>query len=109
MNRIFGLFIPKIPLFSPYFTISHEYIQCSSLTISSCFALFCLAFECFRSDTNYTQWYRGELVAVENVPAEVCENCNEEYFSPETVDKLQIAIELHRSYKTIQVPVFQLL
>ena len=57
----------------------------------------------------YTQWYRGELVAVENVPAEVCENCNEEYFSPETVDKLQIAIERHRSYKTMQVPVFQLL
>ncbi|TLD42064.1 MAG: hypothetical protein JETT_1632 [Candidatus Jettenia ecosi] len=48
------------------------------------------------------------MVAVENVPAEVCENCNEEYFSSETVDKLQHAIELHRSYKTIQVPVFQL-
>ena len=32
----------------------------------------------------YTQWYHGKLVAVENVPAEVCENCNEEYFSPGT-------------------------
>ena len=56
----------------------------------------------------YTQWYQGELVAVENVPADVCENCNEEYFSPVTVDKLQIAIELHRSYKIMKVPVFQL-
>ncbi|MCF6156691.1 MAG: type II toxin-antitoxin system MqsA family antitoxin [Candidatus Brocadia sp.] len=41
----------------------------------------------------YTQWYQGELVAVEHVPAEVCENCNEEYFSPETVDKLQNTID----------------
>lgn len=56
----------------------------------------------------YTQWYQGELIAVENVPAEVCETCNEEYFSPGTVDKLQIAIERHRSYKTMQIPVFQL-
>ena len=28
-----------------------------------------------RKYITYTQWYRGELVAVENVPAEVCENC----------------------------------
>lgn len=56
----------------------------------------------------YTQWYQGELIAVENVPAEVCQNCGEEYFSPEIVDKIQRVIELHRSSKTIQEPVFQL-
>lgn len=46
----------------------------------------------------YTQWFREELVAVENVPAEVCEDDSEKYFSPETVDRLQIAIKQHRSY-----------
>jgi len=40
-------------LFSPYFTISHVNIQCLSLTIFTCFALFYLALKCFRSDTKY--------------------------------------------------------
>ena len=56
----------------------------------------------------YTQWYKGELIVVENVPAEVCQNCGEEYFSPATVDKIQKVIELHHTSKTIKVPVFQL-
>src|SRR3990167_10333399 len=53
MNRIFGLFPPRIPLFSPYFTISHVNIQGHSLTIFTSFALFYLDLVCFRSDTNY--------------------------------------------------------
>ncbi|MDN3515330.1 MAG: YgiT-type zinc finger protein [Candidatus Brocadia sp.] len=57
----------------------------------------------------YTQWYQEDLIAVENVPAEVCETCNGEYFSPGTVDKLQIAIELYRSYKTIPYRYFNFL
>src|SRR3989337_1075031 len=52
MNRIFGLFPPRIPLFSPYFTLSHKNIQHPSLIIFTSFALFYLALECFRSDTN---------------------------------------------------------
>jgi YgiT-type zinc finger domain-containing protein len=56
----------------------------------------------------YTQWHKGELIAVENVPAEVCQNCGEEYFSPDIVGKIQKVIELHSSSKTIKVPVFQL-
>src|SRR3990172_4520245 len=53
MNRIFGLFPPRIPLFSPYPTISHVNIQGHSLTISTSFALFYLDLECFRSNTIY--------------------------------------------------------
>ena len=56
----------------------------------------------------YTQWYQGTLIAVENVPAEVCQNCGEEYFLPGIVDKIQRVIELHHTSKTIKVPVFQL-
>lgn len=56
----------------------------------------------------YTQWYKGELIAIENVPANVCANCGEEYFSPKTVDKIQKVIESHHAKKTIKVPVFQL-
>jgi len=56
----------------------------------------------------YTQWYKGELIVIENVPANVCANCGEEYFSPKTVDKIQKVIESHHTKKTIKVPVFQL-
>jgi len=56
----------------------------------------------------YTQWYEGKLIAVQNVPAEVCPTCGEEYFSPEVTDKIQKVIELHNSITTLQVPVYQL-
>lgn len=56
----------------------------------------------------YTQWYKDELIIVENVPAEVCQNCGEEYFAPDIADKIQKVIELHHASKTIKVPVFQL-
>ena len=64
--------------------------------------------ETISKNITYTQWYQGELIAVENVPADVCQNCGEEYFSPDIVDKIQKVIKLHRSSRTIQVPVFQL-
>ncbi|HCG77113.1 MAG: YgiT-type zinc finger domain-containing protein [bacterium (Candidatus Ratteibacteria) CG_4_10_14_3_um_filter_41_18] len=56
----------------------------------------------------YTQWYEGKLIAVQNVPAEVCPTCGEEYFSPEVTDKIQKVIELHNSIATLEVPVYQL-
>jgi len=62
----------------------------------------------FLKNIRYTQWYQDELIMVENVPAEVCQNCGEEYFSPNTVDKIQKVIEQHHASKTIKVPVFQL-
>lgn len=64
--------------------------------------------ETAHKNITYTQWYQGELVLVENVPADVCSNCGEEYFSPEVVDKIQKVIKLHHSSRTIAVPVFEL-
>ncbi|MBI1871695.1 MAG: type II toxin-antitoxin system MqsA family antitoxin [Chlamydiae bacterium] len=58
-------------------------------------------------EITYTQWYRNRLIAVENVPASICENCGEEYFSPEVVDKLQKVIEADHASKTLKVPVFR--
>ncbi|MBN2471319.1 MAG: type II toxin-antitoxin system MqsA family antitoxin, partial [Anaerolineae bacterium] len=29
--------------------------------------------------TTYTQWYEGRLIVIENVPAQVCEQCGETY------------------------------
>lgn len=56
----------------------------------------------------YIQWYERKLVLVENVPAEVCSNCGEQYFSPEVADKVQRAITSQISSKTLSVPVFSL-
>lgn len=56
----------------------------------------------------YTQWYKGKLIAVENVPAEVCSNCGEEYFSPDVADKVQNVIESHNILRKMSVPVYHL-
>ena len=56
----------------------------------------------------YTQWYDDKLIAVENVPAEVCPICGEEYFSPDVSNKVQKVIESQITSKTLKVPVYQL-
>ena len=49
----------------------------------------------------------GQLIVVENVPAEVCESCGERTYSPEVADKLlHFAHMEYPSVRTIQVPVF---
>ena len=48
-----------------------------------------------------------EIILVENVPAEVCEDCGEKTYSPEVTDKLlHFAKGKHPIIRTIQVPVF---
>src|SRR3990170_6443731 len=60
-SNIWPLF-PLTALESLYFrhnsTISHANIQRSLSTISTSYALFCLALECFRSNTNYRRGFR---------------------------------------------------
>lgn len=56
----------------------------------------------------YTLEVEGRLVVVENVPARVCEETGEQYFSPETVERLQQLIwEEKEPKRTIEVPVFE--
>lgn len=45
----------------------------------------------------YAQEIDGKLVVVENVLAEVCDQCGEELFSPETTEKLQKIIQNYRN------------
>lgn len=57
----------------------------------------------------YTKWYKGKLIAIENVPAEVCTQCGEQYFSPKIVEKLQkIVWSKTKPVKTINVPLYSL-
>jgi YgiT-type zinc finger domain-containing protein len=56
----------------------------------------------------YTQVIGDKIYIIEEVPAEVCEQCGEEYLSPDTVDAIQAAIEETEPIKKVLVPVYQL-
>jgi len=54
----------------------------------------------------YSQVHNGQLVAVENVPADVCPRCGEQYFAPETADKIQKVIYSGDATKKLEIPLF---
>jgi YgiT-type zinc finger domain-containing protein len=50
----------------------------------------------------------GEFIIVENVPARVCVETGERFFSPETVEKLQRTVwERREPSRVIETPVFE--
>ena len=56
----------------------------------------------------YTLEQDGKFVIVENVPARVCIETGEQFFSPETVEKLQQMIwEDVKPKKIIETPVYE--
>jgi YgiT-type zinc finger domain-containing protein len=60
--------------------------------------------------TTYVQEIGGRLAAVTEVPVQACPQCGEQYFSSETVDKLQRVLargqDVERPPQTIEVPVY---
>ncbi len=56
----------------------------------------------------YTLEIKGKFIIVENVPARVCLETGERFFSPETVEQLQKMIwEDRKPTRVIQKPVFE--
>jgi len=56
----------------------------------------------------YTVEVNGQLIVVENVPARMCLETGEQFFSPETVERLQRMIwERREPSRIIQVPVYE--
>ena len=56
----------------------------------------------------YTLDSEGKFFIIENVPARVSDGTGEEFFSPETVEKLQKTIWDHKKpKKTIETPVYE--
>ena len=51
--------------------------------------------------------FAGRVVIVRNVPALVCGQCGEKYYSPETVDRLLEAVKHGKAEKTETVPVIE--
>ena len=56
----------------------------------------------------YTLERNGKFYIIENVPARVSSITGEEYFAPETVDRLQeIIMTGKKPKKTIETPIFE--
>ena len=56
----------------------------------------------------YTLEYKGKLYVVEHVPARVCQETGEEFFSPDTVEHIQTLIKGGiRPDRVIETPVFE--
>jgi YgiT-type zinc finger domain-containing protein len=56
----------------------------------------------------YTLEHDGRFIIVENVPARVCVETGEQFFSPETVERLQRMIwEDEEPKKVIETPVYE--
>ena len=57
---------------------------------------------------NYTLEMDGNFIVVENVPARLCLETGERFFSPETVERLQQIIwERNKPSRTLEVPVYE--
>ena len=56
----------------------------------------------------YTLETDGKFYIIKNVPARVSEETGEQFFSPETVERLQSTIWEHKKpKKTIETPIFE--
>ena len=59
-------------------------------------------------EVTYTLEVNGKLIVIENVPARVDLETGEQFFAPDTVERLQQVIWAQREPKrVIQVPVFE--
>jgi YgiT-type zinc finger domain-containing protein len=56
----------------------------------------------------YTLEKDGKFYIIENVPVRVCVETGEEFFAPDTVDRLQrIILAGEKPKKTIETPIFE--
>ncbi len=77
--------------------MKHKYSPCS----------FCQGQVTERLIEHEYRW-QGELVVFEQVPAGVCQQCGEVYFTVDTVKALeQTVLSKAKPKRTIQVPVFE--
>jgi len=59
------------------------------------------------SNVTYAIETDGRFVLVENVPARICVETGERFFSPETVERLQAMIWERKPNRFVETPVFQ--
>ncbi|MBM4034513.1 MAG: YgiT-type zinc finger protein [Planctomycetes bacterium] len=56
----------------------------------------------------YTLAYRGKFYVIEHVPARVCKETGEEFFAPETVERIQALIRGRKKPdRVVETPVYE--
>ena len=56
----------------------------------------------------YTLEVKGKFFMIENVPARVCEETGESFFSPETVERIQqMILGQEKPKRVIETPVYE--
>ena len=59
------------------------------------------------TEVSYTIQYQGKFYIIEHVPARVCQETGEEFFSPETVQHIQAFIKQNKEPdRVIETPVY---
>jgi YgiT-type zinc finger domain-containing protein len=60
------------------------------------------------TEVTYTLEHGGKFYIIEHVPARVCEETGEQYFAPETVERIQALIKGKRKPdRVVETPVFE--
>ena len=60
------------------------------------------------TDVTYTLEFSGKFYIIEHVPARVCQETGEQFFSPETVERIRALIKGERKpSRVIETPVFE--
>ena len=60
------------------------------------------------TEVTYTLELGGKFYLIEHVPARVCKETGESYFSPETVEHIQAIIKSRKKpNKTVETPVYE--
>jgi YgiT-type zinc finger domain-containing protein len=60
------------------------------------------------TEVTYTLEHVGKFFLIEHVPARVCRETGEQYFSPETVEHLQALIKgKKKPNKVVETPVYE--
>ena len=59
------------------------------------------------TEVTYTLEHGGRFFLIEHVPARVCKETGEQYFSPETVEHIHALIKQKEPDKVIETPVYE--
>ena len=60
------------------------------------------------TQVTYTLARRGKLYVIEHVPARVCKETGEEFFAPETVERIQALIRGRKKPdRVVETPVYE--
>jgi len=61
-----------------------------------------------QTEVTYTLEHAGKFYLIEHVPARVCRETGEQYFAPETVERIQTLIKSKKApEKVIETPVYE--